>query len=124
MEFDSPYVNLRIKNKILVGTYKKNLRINLEVAKAIVRARISFTGKKSMPSLIMSQGVVTIDKPARDYLSSTEATEGLTASAIIVNSTFSYLMSNFFIVVNKTSMPVKMFSSTAKAEKWLEQFIK
>ena len=123
MEFDTPYVHLRIKDKILVGTYKKNIRINLEIAKEIVRARLSFTGNRKMPSLIISQGIVTIDKPAREYLSSDEATVGLVASAILVNSKFSSFLGNFFLNVNKTKMPVKIFSDISNAEKWLQQFI-
>ena len=123
MELDTPYVHLRIKDKILVGTYKKNIRINLEIAKEIVRARLSFTGNRKMPSLIISQGIVTIDKPAREYLSSDEATVGLVASAILVNSKFSSFLGNFFLTVNKTKMPVKIFSDISKAEKWLQQFI-
>ena len=123
MELDTPYVHLRIKNNILVGAYKKDLRINLEVAKAIVQSRIFFTGNTKMPSLIISQGVITMDKPAREYLSSKEATEGLAASAIVVNSAFSSFLGNFFLSVNKTNIPVKIFSDAVKAEEWLQQFI-
>lgn len=123
MELDTPYVHLRIKDKILVGTYKKNIRINLEIAKEIVRARLSFTGNRNIPSLIISQGIVTIDKPAREYLSSDEATVGLVASAILVNSKFSSFLGNFFLTVNKPKMPVKIFSEISKAEKWLQQFV-
>ena len=123
MELDSPYIYLRIKNRILVGTYTKNLRINLAIAKAIVRTRISFTGNKKIPSLIISQGVVSIDKPAREYLSSADATKGLTAAAIVVSSAFSSFLGNFFLAVNKTNIPVKLFSDAVKAEQWLQQFI-
>jgi len=123
MELDSPYINLRIKDHILVGTYKTDLRINLEAAKEIVRTRISFTGDKKMPSLIIIRGVVSIDKPAREYLSSAEATRGLAAAAMIVHSAFSSSLGNFFLAVHKTNIPVKLFSDTAKAELWLQQYI-
>jgi len=76
-----------------------------------------------MPSMIISQGVVSIDKPAREYLVSVEAIEGLAASAIIINSTFSSFLGNFFLAVYKTKMPVKIFADIASAEKWLQQFI-
>ena len=123
MELDTPFVHISITDKILVGTYKKNLRINLEIAKEIVHARLSFTAGKKMPSMIISQGVVSIDKPAREYLVSDEAIEGLAASAIIINSTFSSFLGNFFLTVYKTKMPVKIFADIASAEKWLQQFI-
>ena len=123
MELDTPFVHISIKDKILVGTYKKNLRINLEIAKEIVRARLSFTGGKKMPSMIISQGVISMDKPAREYLASDEAIVGLAASAIVVNSPFSSFLGSFFLAVNKTKMPVKIFADIPSAEKWLQQFI-
>ncbi len=123
MELDTPYVHLRIKDNILVGTYKKNLRIDLEIAKSIVSTRLSFTGGKKMPSLILSQGVISINKPAREYLASDDAIEGLLASAIIVNSPFSSYLGNFFLAVNKTKLPVKIFSTIPRAERWLQQFL-
>ena len=123
MELETPFVHLRIKDKILIGTYKKGVHINYEIAQEIVRSRLSFTGGKIMAAMIMSQGVISIDKPAREFFSSNEGTQGLTASAIIVNSAFSRFMGNFFLRVNKTQMPVKLFSNIHQAEKWLQQFI-
>lgn len=123
MELDTPYVHLCIKNKILVGTYKKNLRIDLEVAKEIVSARQTFTGTEKFATLIISQGVISINRPAREYLSSPEATVGLSASAIVVDTLFSSFLGNFFLAVNQTTIPVKIFANTIDAEKWLQQFI-
>lgn len=123
MELDTPYVHLRIKDNILVGTYKKDLHIDLDIAKQIVCTRLSFTGGNKMPSLILSEGVVSIDKPAREYLASDEGVQGLTASAIIVNSPYSSFLGNFFRSVTKTNIPVKQFSAISRAEKWLQKFI-
>lgn len=123
MEYESPFVHLRIKDNILIVSYKKNLIINLDVAQKIVLQRQSFTRGQKMATIILSQGVTSIDKPAREYLASQKGTEGLSASAIIVNSPFSRLLGNFFLRVNKTSIPVKLFSDISKAEKWLQQYI-
>jgi hypothetical protein len=123
MELDTPYVHLCIRNKILVGTYKRNQRISLATAKEIVRTRKAFTHGFSMPALIISQGLVTIDRPARKFFSSKEGTAGLKACAVVVNSIFSSFLGNFFLAVNKTAMPVKIFSNASRAEKWLQQFV-
>jgi len=123
MEFETLYVHLRIKDEILVGTYKKGLSINLAVAEEIVRNRIAFTGGKKMPALIFSEGVLHMDKPAREFLASAAGTEGLSAAAIILNSVFSSMMGRLFLKINKTPLPVKTFNSVPKAEKWLQQFI-
>ena len=123
MEYDTPFVHLRIKDNILIASYRKNLIINLDVAKEIVLQRQSFTRGQKMPVIIFCDGVTSIDKPAREYFASPNGTLGLSASAIIVNSPFSRFMGNFFLMVNKTSIPVKLFSKTSQAEKWLQQFI-
>ena len=120
---ETPYVHLRVKDDILVGTYKKNVHIDLAIAKEIVRTRKSFTRGKMMPSLIMSEGVVSIDKAAREYFVSEEATEGLSATAIIVKTAFSRFLGNVFMQLNKSPMPVRIFSSMVQAEIWLQQFI-
>jgi hypothetical protein len=122
MELDTPFICFSIKNNIVVCRYKKNLHINLVMAREIVQARIAFTGGKKMPALIISQGVTSVDKSAREYLASDEGIEGLVASAIVVNTPFSNVLSNFFLKVNKTKLPVKIFSNTSRAEKWLQQF--
>jgi len=123
MEYDAPFVHLRIKDNILIVSYRKNLIINLDVAQKIVLQRISFTRGQKMAAMIFSQGVTSMEKPAREYLASKKGTEGLYASAIIVNSPFSRFMGKFFLMVNKTSIPVKLFSNISSAEKWLQQFI-
>jgi hypothetical protein len=123
MEHDTPFVHLRIKDNILIVSYRRNLIINLDVAHKIVLYRQSFSRGKKFAAIILSQGVTSIDKPAREYLASEEGTEGLFASAIIVNSAFSRFMGNFFMRVNKTSIPVKLFSNISQAKKWLQQFI-
>ncbi len=123
MEFETDYITFSVKNKILIAAYKQGLHINLTMAKEIVQARIDYTNGTKMPSLILSQGVISMDKPTREYLSSEAATQGLLASAIIVTSPFSSFLGNFFLFVNKPKIPVRIFSSMPIAERWLEQFI-
>lgn len=123
MDFDTPFIHFEIRNNILVCTYKKNLRINLDIAQKIVTARIFFTGGKKMPALILGQGVISIEKSAREFLASTDGIADLAASAIVVNSAFSSSLGNFFLTVNKPDLPVKIFSNISRAEKWLQQFI-
>jgi hypothetical protein len=76
-----------------------------------------------MPALIFNQGVISMDKEARQFLSSADGIKGLKAAAIILDSPFGSFLGNFFLAVNKTSMPVRIFSSAGSAAKWLAQFI-
>ncbi len=123
MEMETTYVQLRIKDSILIGTYKKDVRITLEVAREIVSTRLSFTRRTTMPTLILSEGVVTIDKAARDYLTSPEGTEGISACAIITRSRYSSFLGNLFLQLTRGALPVKMFKNMGKAEQWLHQYV-
>jgi hypothetical protein len=120
----TPYLQLYIKNGILVGHYTQKLHINLAIAHDIVSSRLAFAKGKSYPTMIISHGIISMDRPAREYLSSASATKGLIATAIVVNSEFHRIVGNFFISVNRTPMPVRIFRDVARAEKWLQKFIK
>ena len=123
MEPETPHVHLLIRDHILIGTYRKGLQINLDTAKQIVEERIRFTKGKKMVAMILSDGISAVDKAAREYLASEKGTEGLLATAIVVSSPFDYLMGKFFIRVNKTGIPSRIFYNMREAEKWLQQFI-
>jgi hypothetical protein len=120
---DTPHVLLEMKDGILFGTYKKGLKMNLEVAKDIVKARLEFTGGKNVPAIIYNQGVVSMDKPARDFLASPDGTKGLKAAAMMLDSAFSSFLGNFYLSVNKPPMPVRIFTNTKAALGWIQKFV-
>jgi hypothetical protein len=123
MEPVTPYLQLYIKDGILVGHYRQKVHIDLARARDIVRSRLAFAKGKTYPTMIIGHGIISMDKPAREYLSSAAATKGLSATAIVVNSEFHRIVGNFFISVNRTAMPVRIFKDTVRAEKWLQKFI-
>src|SRR4051812_41916470 len=106
---------------IIIASYKPGLHINLAIAREIVEERILFSQKRSYPVLINSKGVVSMDKAARDYFSSEQGIRGLKAAAILVNSPFSSFLGNFFLWVNRTRLPVKIFTNYQAAFDWLGQ---
>jgi len=122
-EFDSPYVLLTLRNGIVIGTYKKDQHITLEIAHDIVRQRQEFTDHQTLPAMIIGEGIVSMDKDARDYLASPEGTAGIRAAALVLNSPFIWALGNFFVTIRKPSMPVRIFNSTEKAAKWLQKFV-
>jgi hypothetical protein len=120
---DTAAVYLEINNGILIGTYKPNIKITLKLAKEIVATRLSFIENKPIPALVLNQGVIKMDKDARDYLSSPEGTAGLKCAAILINSNFIAFTVNFFLKVTKTNIPVKTFTDKKEALTWLQQFV-
>jgi hypothetical protein len=121
---DTPYVYYELQGDLLIATYKKDLKVNLEIAKEIIRERHEFTNNKPVLLLVYNQGVVRMDKKAREHLSSGDGIKGIIAAAIVVGSPFTSFMANFFVSVNKPKMPARVFSNPDDAFKWLEKFRK
>ena len=119
---DTQYVYYELQDDLLIGTYKKNPRLSLEMAREIVKVRRDFTGPDPVVALVINQGVVSMDKQARDYFSSEEGTRGIKAAAMILDSPFGSFLINFFLTVSKPKMPVKTFSKKDAAIKWLQKY--
>ena len=122
VELDTPYVHYKIQDQILVATYKKGLKIDGAIARQIVADRLRFAGNKTMVALVYNLGVISMDKAARDFLSSPLGNVGLRAGAIVLDTPFSVTLSNFFLSVNKPNIPAKIFSNTSQALRWLKKF--
>jgi hypothetical protein len=119
---DTPFVFFELDNKILIASYKPNVTITLKNAKEIVASRLSFI-EKSMPALILNQGIIKINKEARDYFTSDEGIAGVKCAALLVNSNFISLTTNFFLKITKTKLLVKTFTDKQEALAWLANFI-
>lgn len=118
----TPYIDFEINNGILIGTYKPNILITLKHAKEIVASRIAFMEGNDMPILILNQGIIKMDKDARDYLASAEGIKGLKCAAILINSNFISITVNFFLKVTKPKLLVKTFTDKEEALNWLQDF--
>lgn len=118
-----PYIRIHLSMGILVVHYQEGIIITGNIARDIVRERKAFTKEKNYPVLIFSFGVERIDHDARKFMSSPEGVEGLLAVAIVASSIVHAMMGNFLMNVHRTSIPVKIFTDTDKARKWLSKFI-
>lgn len=123
MELNTIFARFLIEDNVLIVNYKEGLHITYEIAEQIVRERLTFTKGKKMPVIINSHGVISINKPAREYLASENGTAGLSATAIIVDSDYTRLLGNFFLFVNKAKIPVRIFSDIPRSVKWLQKYI-
>jgi hypothetical protein len=119
---ETPYIDFEISHGILIGTYKPNILITLKHAKEIVASRIAFMDGRDMPILILNQGIIKMDKDARDYLASAEGIKGLKCAAILINSNFISITVNFFLKVTKPKLLVKTFTDKEEALYWLQDF--
>ena len=121
---DTSYVYFEMHDDLLIGAYKKGLKINLEIAKQIVKTRLEFTDYQPKLTLALNWGVISMDKKARDYLSSAEGVRGVIAGAIVLDSPVGSFLGNFFLSVSKPRVPARIFTKKEDAIKWLSKFRK
>ncbi len=112
-----------IEEGILHFYYKQIENLDQHVAEACVQARKAFTENKDYPCLVDVISIKNFTKEARDYFAN-EGNEGITANAILINSTVTKMMANFYIMVNKPQNPTRMFTDKKSALEWLKQFNK
>ncbi len=123
MGYEGRYVDLEMAGNILVATYKAGPKIDLAAAKEIVKERVAFTNQKAVPVLVIDHGMVSMDRQAREFLSSDLGVEGISASAIISSSTVNSMLVNFILRISRPNLPVKMFTSKESAIQWLNEFV-
>jgi hypothetical protein len=119
MHFENSQIRMEIEDGILIATYKAGLKMTIDDAKHIVNERLNLLQGKALPVLIIDSGVVSMDKSARDFLSSDDGISGLSAAAIIENSLFSKMLINFFLRLTNPKIQVKAFNDRSEALKWL-----
>lgn len=119
----TPMADFEIKDDILYVTYREKVKIDLEAAKKIVTARLEYAGNEAYPFLVFDDGVVSMDKAARDYLSEKDlGLKGVIAGALVLKSVYSEFLGNFYLRITKPAIPTKIFTDREKAIEWLEQY--
>ena len=118
---ETPYVRLEMRpNGILVAWYKAGTKIDLPTANEIVASRIAFTGESTFPVLLYIEGLVTIERKARTYISSPDGVKFLSAAAIMEDSPFAAAVGNLFSTLNNPfKIPVRIFTKPQAAIDWL-----
>ena len=119
---DTQYVHYELQDNLLIGTYKKGLKITLEIAKEVVKTRLEFIDYKPKLTLALNQGVMSMTKEARDYLASDEGVRGVLAGAIVLDSPVGSFIGNFYLLVSKPKVPARIFTKKEDAIKWLSKF--
>ena len=106
-KFENSQIKMELEDGVLFATYKAGLQLTLDDVQNIVKERLILLEGQSLPVLIIDAGVVSMDKSARDYLSSEDGISGLKSAAIIENSLFSKMLINFFLKLTNPKLQVK-----------------
>jgi hypothetical protein len=108
-------------DEIMHCTFAVDL-VNADIAKSCVSVRLAAAKGRSYCTIIDARRVNSITKEAREYLASDAGSKDISASALLINSHVGKIMSNFFLVINKPKIPVKVFTNEADAIAWLQKY--
>lgn len=120
-QHENTYLRGWVEDGILYGEFKYDL-IDKAAAIQCVELRIKALGDERLPALVDARKVKGIDKEARDYLSSDYGSQGLIASAVVIDSAVGKFLGNFFMHLNRPKLPLKIFNKQEAALDWLQQF--
>jgi hypothetical protein len=118
---ENDVIRYEIKDGILIGVYKVKV-LDYSAAVSAVQLRKEFTGDKAFPNLAIGLDVMSIEKGARDYFTTKEATEGVLAGGLMSNSFFQVTLLNFFLRVGNPKIPAKLFTNENEAIEWLSKY--
>jgi hypothetical protein len=119
----SAYITWMGEDGIARTIVKKNAEVTLKEAKENTVAVFSLYKDKKFPLLIDSRNIKYITKEARDHFSINNRETLITCFGIIIDSPLSRIIGNFFMGLNKPSIPAKLFTNEEEALKWLKKFL-
>lgn len=111
------------KDGIARTCVKPGIDITLDFAIENTKIVTSFFTHKKFPILIDSRGIKSMSYEARRHFSAQGRETKTNAFGIIIGSTVSRVLGNFYLGINKPVVPTKLFDNEEEATKWLEQFL-
>jgi hypothetical protein len=118
---ENEWVLMEIREHYFYVCYKPNTTLDLNAAKIIIAEATELAGDKIYPAFTDIREMPLHGKDVRDYFAK-EGSHNASANAILVSSSLSKVLANFFLTLNKPIVPTKIFTDASKAVKWLEIF--
>lgn len=78
---------------------------------------------KKFPLLIDARGIHSISREAREFFTTRGRDTNINSMAVIIKSTISRVVGNFFMGINKPAVPTRLFENEKEAEEWLKEFL-
>jgi hypothetical protein len=108
---------------ILIQTYEENIELTFSDAFEDFNLYASLCESHKRPVMVDIRNIRSVDLKARAYYSGEEATKYLKAAALIISNPVSRVIGNFYMGINKTVFPFRLFTKTEDAVKWLKTFL-
>ena len=110
-----------IRDGILFIERLKRAHFTIENFKLITEDRLTYTQGESYPVIIYGKDMMSMDKAAREYMSSEGCVSKL-SRAFVVEKSQGKLQLNFFINTYQQPTPVEIFDDMDAAIEWSKQF--
>lgn len=121
LEKKTKYVTMKIKDGVFHMEYNPIELLDLDIAKEIVKDRIAFKAGNSYPSLFDIRKVNSTTKEGRDFMAN-EGNDLVLASSLLVSSSVTRMIGNFFMTVSRPKNPTRLFTDEQEAWDWLDQY--
>lgn len=108
---------------IVVCTVLDNSYVTEEDARENIDAVQELANGKSIPVLVDIRRSKGISKEARAFLASADIPPIQCACALLVESAISRVIGSFFLGLNKTHFPLRLFTNEQDAREWLQTFL-
>lgn len=116
---------IQVEDDMLICKLKPELIIDIENARVIVCERQDFTKGKIFPTMvIIDDDYLLFERDAFEYFSSADGLANVSAMAIVMKSPLRKILTNFSLLFYKHLVPLRLFTSEAKAKVWLFGYMK
>lgn len=99
---------------------KRDAEVVIEDAMENSKAVNAFYVDAKFPLLIDARGIKSISREARSFFTTNGRETSTMAFGILIDSSVSKVVGNFFLGINKPAVPTKLFTNEAEALKWLK----
>jgi hypothetical protein len=103
--------------------FKKSSNIGVVECKEMIETYKSNLEPKKFPLLHIIEDYVNIEKSAREFSATEEGLSFSKAEAYVMNSLAHKMLANFYMKVNKPSVPTRFFKDKNEAIDWLKGFL-
>lgn len=102
---------------------KPHLHVGLADAMEAIQEITALCQGTKRPTVVDMTELRSMDRNARAYFAGPDTANTESAAALLVSSPLSHTIGNFFLGLNQTLFPTRLFRSEADAIAWLRQFL-
>jgi len=109
---------------IIEVKFKDDVLLELEDCEELLFHYGKLSAGKKVPILHLIGKYMNITKEAREFSASEEGLKYSIAEAFVFDSVLHQIIANYYLKVDKPSVPTKFFKTKTEGEIWLKKFLK